>query len=360
MARLILALLSGIIIAFAFTPVVEVIAAKVGAIDKPDGVRRIHDHPIPRLGGLAIFLGFLISTLLFVEITAEVRGILIGAVIIVCSGAVDDVVELKPIVKLVFQILAAIIAIGHGVLIGHLSNFNIFSDNRYLALGILSIPITLVWIVGVTNAVNLIDGLDGLACGVSTISCVTMLVVSLLVSEGNVAVILACLAGGCIGFIPFNLNPAKIFMGDTGSQLLGFVLATVSVLGLFKLYAIFTCFVPLCALAFPIFDTCFAFIRRILSGQSPFHPDKKHLHHRLMNMGLNQKQAVAVLYSISAIMGLVAVVAAINGVTKFVLIAVAVILAAITGSFLYKQHEKNLALQQERERQIHFDDTKRL
>ena len=191
-----------------------------------------------------------------------------------------------------------------------ISNPNIFAEETYIEIGWLSIPLTMLWIVGCTNAVNLIDGLDGLAVGVSAISSMTMLIVSLFVSEPVVSIILAALTGACLGFMPYNLNPAKIFMGDVGSQLLGFVLSTASIMGLFKLHAIITFFVPLLALALPLADTIFAFFRRILHGQSPFKADKGHFHHRLLAMGLNQKQVVAVLYGISAVLGLLAVLMA--------------------------------------------------
>ena len=177
-------------------------------------------------------------------------------------------------------------------------------------LGWLAIPVTVLWIVGITNSVNLIDGLDGLAVGVSTIASTTMFVVALLVSEGNVALLLAALMGACLGFMPYNLNPAKIFMGDTGALLLGYVLSTVSVVGMFKTYALVTFVVPILALFLPLFDTVCAFFRRLLRGQSPMHPDRGHLHHRLIDMGLSQKQAVAILYSVSAVLGLCAVVLA--------------------------------------------------
>ena len=238
--KLLLAIAVALVISLAATPIVKSFAEKVGAIDNPDEARRVHDHPIPRMGGMAIFLGFLISVVLFADVTEQVQGILIGAVIIVATGAIDDIISLRYWIKLLAQILAAVVAVIHGVVIEVVMNPNIFSETPSLLLGVLAVPITVIWIVGITNSVNLIDGLDGLACGVSTISCITMLVVALMVAEGNVAVILACLAGACIGFIPYNFNPAKIFMGDTGALLLGYVLATVSVLGMFKFYAIVT------------------------------------------------------------------------------------------------------------------------
>ena len=321
--RILLTIGVGFAISFAATPIVKSFAQKVGAIDVPRDARRVHDHPIPRMGGMAIFLGFLISVLLFVDISRPVRGILLGAVLIVACGAIDDVVSLNAWIKLAVQVAAAIVAVAHGVVIEVFRNPNIFSENEALVLGALAVPVTVIWIVGITNSVNLIDGLDGLAVGVSTIASTTMFVVALLVSEGNVAVILAALMGACLGFMPYNLNPAKIFMGDAGSLLLGYVLSTVSVVGMFKFYAIVTFVVPILALALPLFDTLCAIIRRLLRGQSPMHPDRGHLHHRLIDMGLSQKQAVAVLYSISAVLGLCAVVLATTGVVRICMVVVA-------------------------------------
>ena len=337
--KVLLAVAAAFAVSFGTTPIVKSFAQKVGAMDNPGEARRIHNHPIPRMGGMAIFLGFLVSVILFVDITMPVRGILIGAVIIVATGAVDDIVSLKYWIKLIAQIAAAIIAVAHGVTIEGLMNPNVFAANETLVIGILSIPVTIIWIVGVTNAVNLIDGLDGLACGVSTISCVTMLVTALLVAEGNVAVILACLMGGCIGFLPYNFNPAKIFMGDTGALLLGYVLATVSILGLFKFYAVMTFIVPILALALPLFDTAFAIIRRLLKGQNPMTPDRGHLHHRLIDHGLSQKQAVAVLYSLSAMLGLTAVVICTGGKTRLLLLGVDLLIAIAVGIFVWRTIE---------------------
>ncbi|MCD7861055.1 MAG: undecaprenyl/decaprenyl-phosphate alpha-N-acetylglucosaminyl 1-phosphate transferase [Oscillospiraceae bacterium] len=346
--KVLLAIAVAVIISFGTTPIVKTFAQKVGAMDVPDQVRHIHKQPTPRMGGLAIFFGFLVSTLLFVDISREVQGILIGAVIIVATGVVDDIVCLKYYVKLIAQVLAAVVASAHGVVIQVLSNPNVFSANETLFIGYLGIPVTLIWIVGVTNAVNLIDGLDGLACGVSAISSVTMLVVALLVSEPGVALLLAALAGGCLGFIPYNLNPAKIFMGDTGALLLGYVLATVSIMGMFKVYAVVTFLVPILALALPLFDTLYAVIRRLLHGQNPMTPDRGHLHHRLIDHGLSQKQAVAVLYSLSAMLGLTAVVICTNGKLRLLLILLDLLIAIAVGLFIYRtiEHPENPAAAQ--------------
>ena len=251
----------------------------------------------------------------------------------------DDIISLRYWMKLLAQIAAAVVAVAHGVVIEVLMNPNIFSQNESLLLGALSVPITIFWIVGITNSVNLIDGLDGLACGVSAISSVTMLVVAIMLSESNVAIILAALVGGCVGFIPYNLNPAKIFMGDTGALLLGYVLATVSVMGMFKFYAIVTFVVPIMALALPLFDTLFAIVRRLLKGQNPMTPDRGHLHHRLIDMGLSQKQAVAVLYALSAMLGLTAVVISTSGGLRILLIVVEVFIAAAVGVFVIRTIE---------------------
>lgn len=329
------ALVTAALIALITTPVVKSLAFKIGAVDVPKDNRRMHKHPIPRMGGLAIFLGFLFSVLIFLPLTPQVRGMMLGAVVIVVLGIFDDIYALGAKFKFLVQIVAALLAVLAGNEITILSNPNIFSSNPYWNLGILSIPFSVLWIVAITNAVNLIDGLDGLACGVSTISSMTLLVIALVVSEPEVAILMAALAGGCIGFIPYNLNPAKIFMGDTGSTFLGYVLAVVSINGLFKSAAIISFAVPFLMLGLPIFDTCFAILRRVSHGQSPMAPDRGHIHHRLIDMGLTQKQAVAVLYVISAILGLSAVVLTTNGVEKAMMFLLALGLA---GGFSAKMY----------------------
>ncbi|MBE6960953.1 MAG: undecaprenyl/decaprenyl-phosphate alpha-N-acetylglucosaminyl 1-phosphate transferase [Ruminococcaceae bacterium] len=328
LGTVLLSVATALIVSFLMTPVVKTFAYKVGAIDVPKDNRRMHKTPIPRLGGLAIFLGFMVSTLLFNEIDVQMRGILLGSVIIVLLGVVDDITPLPAMLKFVVQIIAALIPISHGVVIKALSNPNIFSGNLYWVLGGLSIPITILWIVGITNAVNLIDGLDGLANGVSAICATTMLVIALLVADGHVATSMAALVGACVGFMPYNTNPAKMFMGDTGATFLGFILATMSIQGLFKFYALISFAVPFLILGLPIFDTAFAMIRRIAKGQSPMKPDRSHVHHRLIDMGLNQKQAVATLYVISAILGMSAVVLTTSGELKAMMFFVALCVVA--------------------------------
>ena len=318
------ALFTAFLIALILTPVVRNLAVKMGAVDDPrkdkDPERRMHSDPVPRMGGLAIVLGFLLSTLIFVPMTPQLQGALLGAVIIVVLGVFDDIYDLRAKFKLAVQLFAALIAVLTGNVIEYISNPNLFSADPYWKLGILSIPVTVLWIVAITNAVNLIDGLDGLACGVSSISSLTLLVIALLLGEPTVALLVAALAGGCLGFLPYNMNPAKIFMGDTGSTFLGYILAVISVQGLFKMYTLISFVVPFLLFGLPIFDTCFAFIRRIAHGQSPMHADRSHVHHRLIDMGFSQKQAVAVLYVITAILGLSAVVLTTSGAVKAMLL----------------------------------------
>ncbi|MDO4315732.1 MAG: MraY family glycosyltransferase [Oscillospiraceae bacterium] len=342
-AYVVLALLVALVVSFLTTPVVKTFAYKVGAIDVPKDARRMHKVPIPRLGGLAIFIGFMVSILLFVNIRGnqQMQSILLGAVIIVVLGVVDDIMALPALLKFVVQIVAALIPALHGVTILAFSNPNIFSDRLYWVLGSLSVPFTVIWIVAITNSVNLIDGLDGLADGVSAISATTMLVIALLYSEAQVAIVMAALVGACVGFMPYNLNPAKMFMGDTGATFLGYILATMSIQGLFKYYAVVSFVVPFLILGLPIFDTAFAFIRRIAHGQSPMHADRGHIHHRLIDMGLNQKQAVATLYVISAILGLSAVVLTTGGEQKAMLFFVTLcIVAAVAARVVFPKEVK--------------------
>ena len=332
------ALLAAAIVSLISTPVVKSLAFKVGAVDVPRDNRRMHKRPIPRMGGLAIFLGFLLSVLIFLPLHQQLRGMLLGGVIIVILGIFDDIYALPAKPKFLVQIVAALVAVLEGNRIYFLSNPNIFSSEPFWELGILSIPISVLWIVAITNAVNLIDGLDGLACGVSTISSMTLLVIALIVSEPEVTILMAALSGACIGFLPYNLNPAKIFMGDTGSTFLGFILATVSIQGLFKFHMIISFAVPFLMLGLPIFDTCFAILRRVAKGQSPMSPDRGHIHHRLIDMGFTQKQAVAVLYVISAILGLSAVVLTTNGTVKAMLFLMALCVAGAVAGMVFLSH----------------------
>ena len=336
--KLLAALIVAGLLSYFATPLVKALAYKVGAIDVPKDNRRMHKTPIPRLGGLAIFIAFLFAVILFADIDRQMQGILLGAIMIVVLGVLDDIMTLRALPKFLVQIAAAGVVVYHGCSIQFISNPNVFSDAVYLNLGWLSTPVTIIWIVAITNAVNFIDGLDGLAVGVSAISTASLLIIALLVAEMNISLVLAALLGACIGFIPYNKNPAKIFMGDTGATFLGFILAVLSIQGLFKLYAIISFAVPFLILGIPIFDICFAFLRRIAKGQNPMVADRGHVHHRLIDMGFNQKQAVAISYMLTAILGLAAVLLTSSGEFRaLILIGAVIIVGAIGLRIIFKK-----------------------
>ena len=345
---MLLSLLISAAVSFGITPIVKRMAYKVGAVDVPKDARRMHSVPIPRLGGLAIAIAFLLTVLLFAKVDEQMRGILLGAVVILVLGVLDDCLTLRAWFKFLVQIFAAYLVTSHGCTIRYFSNPIVTSSVQYLDLGKWSVPITIVWIVAITNAVNFIDGLDGLAVGVSAISAATLLVIALLVAESNIAIVVAALLGACLGFLPYNFNPAKIFMGDTGSTFLGFILASLSIQGMFKLYAIISFAVPFLMLGIPIFDICFAIIRRLAKHQNPMKADRGHIHHRLIDMGLNQKQAVAALYVISSILGLSAVMLTSSGAIKAMLFLMALAVAAFLASRVIFRRDIDKALQAEK------------
>lgn len=327
------------VFSFAMTPVVKRFAFKIKAIDVPKDNRRMHKRPIPRLGGLAIIFGFMVSILCFGEMTKSLAATLIGAMIIAVMGIVDDVKALDAKPKFLIQIIAALIVVLLGGLrIKVFTNPIIWSGLPYIVLPEwVSILFSVLWIVFITNAVNFIDGLDGLAAGVSAIMSVSMVFIAARLGEYSVAIIGTALMGACFGFLPYNFNPAKIFMGDTGSTFLGFILATLSIQGVFKSYAVISFAVPLLILGLPLFDAIFAMIRRILKGQSPMHADRGHLHHRLIDMGFSQKQTVFILYAISGVLGITAVILAESGALRAVLLLICVLIFLLIQSVLAKK-----------------------
>lgn len=297
------AVICAALVSYTLTPPVRLLAFRIGAIDIPTDARRMHKKPTPRIGGLAIFIGFIVATVVFCEPSSELYALWIGGAIIVALGILDDILRLSAWVKLIVQICVAGIAVSFGVLIDNITVFGLS-----ISFGSFSIPITMFWIVGLSNAINLIDGLDGLACGVSVITAASILTVVLIMGDTTSALLTAILIGASVGFLPYNKNPAKIFMGDTGSVFLGYTLSIISVQGLFKLHTFLSFLVPLALFALPIVDTMVAILRRVIHGQSPFHPDRGHFHHKLVDMGFTHKEAVKMLYAISGLMGLVAVV----------------------------------------------------
>lgn len=335
------AFLISFVLSFATTPLAKRLAYLIGAIDIPRDNRRMHKKPIPRLGGLAIIFGFMVSVLCFGVPTRGLAATMIGAGIIAVMGIVDDCKTLDAKLKFVIQILAAVILVyGGNFKIDAITNPNVFSNNVYIVFpwwvsGIL----TVVWVVFITNAVNFIDGLDGLAAGVSAIMSVSLVFIAVRTGDYSVAVLGIALMGACLGFLPFNFNPARIFMGDTGSTFLGFILASMSVQGVFKSYAIISFAVPLLILGLPLFDAMFAMLRRILKGQNPMTADRGHLHHRLIDTGLSTKRSVFVLYAISGVLGLTAVLLAEKGAFVALLILGAVLVGILLQTTIFSRNK---------------------
>ena len=335
------------VVTFVTTPYTIKIAKKVGAVDIPKDERRMHKKSMPKFGGPAVILGFLVSTIyLLIVISMEktinlfgveeywkkLLGFLVGIGIISAFCVVDDIKTIKPITKLIGQVLAGIAAVIAGIRIeGVTLPFLNFPEMHQVT----SVILTIAWVVIVTNAINLIDGLDGLSSGISVISAVSLLIIFVLNGSSMVSVILiTALAGALVGFLPFNFSPAKTFIGDTGSNFLGYALAIISILGSAKTYTAAVIVLPLIVLGLPIFDTLFAIIRRIIRGKSikaVFKADKGHLHHKLVARGYNQKQAVLILYGISAIFGIFAVILCDSGIWKALSFLLIVIVAIASG-----------------------------
>ncbi|MBG9454803.1 UDP-phosphate N-acetylglucosaminyl 1-phosphate transferase [Lysinibacillus sphaericus] len=312
------------------TPLVKRLAFKIGAVDAPN-YRKVHARIMPRLGGLAIFLSFLIAVAIFQPIliinengSNFLLAIIIGACIIVATGVVDDMREISAKAKLVGQLIAALIVIFVGGIQIDMITLPFVGE---LNFGFLSIPLTIIWIVGITNAINLIDGLDGLAAGVSTIALITLAVMAIIMNNMFVLAIAAILAAATIGFLFYNFHPAKIFMGDTGALFLGFMISVLALLG-FKNVTVVTLIIPVIILGVPISDTFFAIVRRVRMKKKWSDPDKSHLHHRLLDMGFTHRQTVLIIYGIAIMFGLAAVIFSMAKVWGAILL-VAVILTAI-------------------------------
>jgi UDP-GlcNAc:undecaprenyl-phosphate GlcNAc-1-phosphate transferase len=309
----------GFIAALAFalimTPLVKTFAFKIGAIDKPNH-RKVHTRIMPRLGGLAIYAAFVGAFFAVSPFIPEgllrprdvnmINALLVGGTIIIILGALDDRFELSAKVKLLGQIAAAcVVVFGFDV---HIDLVNVpFGETMQPIAEWIGIPLTIIWIVGVTNAINLIDGLDGLAAGVSGISIATIAVMASLMGFQPVILLSTLLLGGIIGFLVFNFHPAKIFMGDSGSLFLGFSLATLSMLG-FKQVTIVSFVTPLLIIGVPLSDTFFAIVRRWVNKKPIFAPDKGHLHHRLQDLGFSHRRTVLIIWGVSAVFGVLAIV----------------------------------------------------
>lgn len=287
--------ISTLLVTMSFFPVVKWIANHVGALDYP-GERKVHKKPMPLLGGLMIFFGFLFGYMVFAPQSTKMIAILIAGVVVIITGMIDDIKPLKAKEKLLGQIIAAlIITIYGGILLDNVTIFGL-----YFEFGLLSYPITIIFIVALMNCINFIDGLDGLACGISTIFFLTVGILAFIFhSIGTLEITLVfVMLGACIGFLVFNFNPSKIFMGETGSMFLGFMISVICLMG-FKAATLTSLVVPMLILAIPILDTLFAILRRIINKKPIYEADKKHLHHQLLNKKFSQKTTVLIIYGVS-------------------------------------------------------------
>lgn len=320
-----------VVIAFVFTPISIKIAHLIGAIDVPKDWRRMHQRPIPRFGGLAIFVGVMVTLTVLQWDEPKIRVAMLGGALMYLLGVVDDLKNLPAIVKLIGQTVIAVLMFSMDMRISFIANY--LGEGRLHFNTAICFVVTVLWIIGITNTINIIDGLDGLAAGISAIAALCIAYIAYI--HGGIAgmpivcIAMVAIAGSCIGFLPFNFSPAKTFMGDGGALFLGFMIAILSVVGPLKRSTMIAVVVPVVVLAIPIFDTSFAILRRMVNRKPIMGADKEHLHHRLMSYGYGQRRTVIMLYGISAIMGMSAVLISRE------LYKDAVVLALIAGAYLY-------------------------
>lgn len=301
--RYVFAFVAAFLTSILITPLIIKLAHKVGAVDQPN-YRKVHERVMPRLGGLAIFCGVIAGYFVGGLYNAKITGITVGALIVIVLGVLDDKFELSAKTKLFGQLMAAAAVVGSGLMI----DFITIPFVGTFDLGLWSYPVTVFWIIAIMNAINLIDGLDGLSAGISAIVIGTIAILAGLAGKSLILMLSLILLGSTIGFLFHNFHPAKIFMGDTGSLFLGYSISILSLLGLYKSVTLFSFIVPIIILGVPIFDTTYAIIRRIVNKKPISSPDKSHLHHRLLALGLSHRTTVlciyafGILFSVSAIL----------------------------------------------------------
>ncbi|MCP4051353.1 MAG: undecaprenyl/decaprenyl-phosphate alpha-N-acetylglucosaminyl 1-phosphate transferase [bacterium] len=311
-------LITAFTVTIIITPLVKKLSIRAGLVDKPSE-RKIHQTPVPRMGGLAIFTGFIITVSVCLPFNKQLAGILSGGLIVLLVGILDDIFSLKPWIKLSGQITAALVVYHFGISISFISN----PFGGMLFLSWLALPVTIIWIIGMMNIINLIDGLDGLAAGISAISAGALFIVALSTGQFVAATISIAILGSCLGFLRFNFWPAQIFMGDSGAMFLGYILATTSITGVLKSTITLSIAVPLIVLGIPVSDTLFAIFRRIKNKQALFKPDTEHVHHKLLDSGFSQKQVVFCSYIGSIILGLIAIfITKLSGFTAYIIFGI--------------------------------------
>ena len=293
------------VVSYILTPYLARVGKKQNMVDIPNH-RKVHEEAIPNLGGIVIFFGFLLSLLFIVQIEGQVKTILVAGVIILLLGIVDDIADLSPKHKFIIQMIPALI-----VIIYNSDLINSFIVNQLKSvdlLGYLLYPILILWIVGITNSINLIDGLDGLACGVSIITLIAFLILGWKQNFETLNLLSIALAGSMLALLRFNFYPAKIFLGDSGSTFTGFMLASIGALWVLKSENVFFIFIPIIILALPIFDTLFAILRRYKGRYPIFQADKGHVHHRLLARGIPHKNVVLILWGVSVVCSIIALI----------------------------------------------------
>ena len=283
-------------------PFIKKLAIQIGAVDIPRN-RHIHTKPMPKMGGIGIFLGFLLGYMLFSEPSVQMNSILIGGFIIILIGLIDDMTELKPFIKFIGQLASACVIVFYG----HFLLNDVSAFGFYLHFGILAYPITLFFILGCINCINLIDGLDGLSSGISSIYFLTVGIIATIQGHFGLDLVLSfVMLGSTLGFLVHNFHPASIFVGDSGSMFMGFIISVIALLG-FKNVTLTSLIIPLLLIAIPILDTLFAIIRRLLKGESPAKADKFHIHHQLLNRNFSQTTTVLIIYFIDLLFALASI-----------------------------------------------------
>ncbi len=323
-----IAMVVTLLIALFITPLSINLAVKMGVVDKPNE-RKVHTGAVPRMGGVAIYIAFAVGALILGFYTRQVAALLVACTLVMAGGLIDDVKGVSPKFKLLIQLIAALILVKYGIYVEFITNP---FTGGVISLGIFAIPITVIWLMGVSNAVNLIDGLDGLSAGVSAIAALTMAVVCYAQGQIVTACLAAVLAAAAFGFLRYNFHPAKTFMGDCGSLFLGFCLGALSVMGLSKGATVISIFIPLIILGIPIFDTFFAIIRRKSQHKPIFDADKGHLHHCLLSIGLSHSKTVLLIYAISIIMGVAGILMAMLTSAQAVFVLIIISTLTIVGA----------------------------
>lgn len=328
-----------------FIPIVKKIAEFIGAMDMPNA-RKVHKKPIPRLGGLGIYAGFLLGYMLFGEQSIQMNSVLIGSVIIIITGIFDDIKPVPAKYKLLGQIAgAAVVPLYGGILLQDISAFGLYID-----FGIFAYPLTILFIVGIINCINLIDGLDGLSSGISSIYFITIGIIAILLhnSNGLDVILTFIMLGSTLGFLWHNFHPAKIFMGDSGSMFLGYIIAVIALLG-FKNVTLTSFIIPILLLAIPIMDTLFAIIRRLINHKPLGMPDKNHLHHQLLNLKFSQRKTVLIIYLVDILFAFASIIYALGnkmlgsniyGIIIYIILFTLTIILVFKTNIIWNHHKE--------------------